>query len=192
VKQARDAVTEGRPVQEAVGDPRRLTALLAELRAVADRARELADSEAGLLEAFERSRITLSDAPEGELIGAGALTPLPAGTPAFALTAENPGGVRSSRADNDRRTAELEALLRERGAHPRHVMAGSGQWRERGCLIPSSQLSLDDVLALAARFGQHSVFRLTEATVEIIRVADGVTLSRRPRRSGGTDAAHCP
>ncbi|MEX2550269.1 MAG: DUF3293 domain-containing protein [Nitriliruptoraceae bacterium] len=182
VEQARDAV----------GDPRRTTALLTEIRAVGERVWELADSEAGLLEAFERSRITLADAPEAELIGPGALTPLPVRTPASVLTAENPGGVRSSGADNDRRTAELEAFLRERGVHPRRVVAGSGRWRERGYLVASAQLPFDDVLALARRFGQHSVFRLTEAAVEIIRVADGVTLSRRPRRSGGAGPAQGP
>jgi len=107
---------------------------------------------------------------------------LPVEPPAFVITAENPGGVRAPGADNDRWTAELETLLRERGASPHEVVAGSGQWRERGYLVAVAQLRPEDVLAVAARFRQHSVFRLTAETVEIVRVADGATISRRPRR----------
>ncbi len=154
----------------------------------------MSDAEEALLEAFERSGITLAGEPGAELIGAEALDVLPVEAPAFVITAENPGGVRAPDADNDRRTGELGALLQERGVRPRHVVAGSGRWRERGYLVAAVQLPLEDVLAVAARFGQHSVFRLTTGTVEIIRVSDGACISRRPRRhgGGGTNAAQRP
>lgn len=150
---------------------------------------EEARSEAALLEAFERAGITLGEDPGSALIGPRALDVLPLETPAFVITAENPGGERAPDEDNDRWTEELEAILRERGVDPHNVVAGGGSWRERGYLVAATQLPLADVLTLAARFGQHSVFRLTEESVEIIRVADAETISSRPRRFGGPSAA---
>ena len=121
-------------------------------------------------------------APFSELLGPNAVTSLPVAAPAFVITAENPGGLTSNADSNTRYVDELRSALEEEGVPLVPVQAGEGDWQEASLLVSETDLSPDRVFDLAKRFGQHSVFRLDEDHVNIVRVEDEQVLHRQPRR----------
>ncbi|MEX0952383.1 MAG: DUF3293 domain-containing protein [Nitriliruptoraceae bacterium] len=139
------------------------------------------DDDASLVTAFERARLISVGVRPLVLFGPRAMDRLPWPGPVWVVTAHNPGGSRGSDLDNDRRHDALVAEVGRFGIDPVEVDAGGPRWGERSLLIASDELDPEGVFALAERFGQHSVFELTDDRIRIVRVRDRRVVSDRPR-----------
>jgi len=139
------------------------------------------DDDESLVAAFERARLVTVGEDPVMLFGPRAVDRLPWSGPSWVVTAHNPGGSRVPDRDNDRRHEALVEALRDRGVDPVDIEAGGPGWVERSVLVTTDQVDSDEVFALAERFGQHSVFELTDDRVLIVRVRDRRVVSDRPR-----------
>lgn len=111
--------------------------------------------------------------------GAGAL-PVP--TPAFVITAWNPGSEDTHPQHNAAANDALAALLVDIGISVIPVVgtARDGSWREDSFLV--SAITRADAVAIGARFGQLAVFELTDDTYAVVEVASGRAVRVGPRR----------
>jgi hypothetical protein len=177
----RDVLAQGGTLLQAVPDPRDALDVVVELRRFALQAWGAATDEAELLRAFARAEVWTTTDPISKLAGVAADERLPVSSPAYVLTAENPGAGRATRRDNSERTNQLRDELIEKGVTPAPVRAGAGAWFEGSFLVPEVDLPQDEVLRLAREFQQHSVFCLDTNSIRVIRAEDGSILLEQAR-----------
>ena len=178
----RNHLAHGSTVLSALPDPAQALDTIAEVRRFATRSWDLVGDEASKVKAFTKANISLMTDPSAQLVGPHAVDSLPVAAPAFVITAANPGGLTNDPVSNMRRTNELQSALEEQNTPFIPVEAGEGDWRERSLLLSATDISPDTVFELAARYGQHSVFRLDDSNVEIVRVNDRQIMHSQPRR----------
>ncbi len=137
--------------------------------------------DAALLAAFEGARLRTCGSPSLVLFGPGAVGRLPWPGPVWVVTAHNPDGMRVPDDVNAAAHRRLVADLQVHGIAAADVEAGASDWSEDSLLVSGDTFDRERVLDLAERFGQHSVFELTDARIRIVRVRDRRVVSDRPR-----------
>lgn len=182
VVDVRNHLAHGSTILSALPDPAQALDTIAEVRSFAARSWDLVADEESKLAAFTKAIISMVIEPFSKLTGPNAVGALPVAAPAYVITGENPGGLTSDADSNARRTHELQSALEEQHVPFVPVQAGEDDWRETSLLVSAADLLPDQIFELATRFGQHSVFRLDENHVEIVRVEDEQVLHRQPRR----------
>lgn len=125
---------------------------------------------------------TIISDPDGAVYAGPGAVVLPVSTPAFVITAWNPGSEDTHPKHNADDNDALAALLADMGASMIPVVgaAPDGSWQEDSLLV--SGITRADATAIGARFGQLAVFELADDTLTVVEVAGGRALRVVPRR----------
>jgi uncharacterized protein DUF3293 len=112
--------------------------------------------------------VTVRGVPAGASRGESARWPWPSEEPVCILTAWDPGDERPGVAINRRRGAALEASVRGRARRVLHAVGvdPSSEHREEG--VAALGLSVDDAVALGARYRQEAMFVWTPDAWSIV------------------------
>lgn len=126
-----------------------------------------------LWDAFAQTVISTRGRRQVTLTGVDAASKWPYTSPAFVLTAWNPGSVWVSAERNHAANRRLQESLEQRGATVTEVVGHSADrgWKEESFLIEGLQAA--QVAELAVLFGQVAYFELDE---DHIRVCDSATM----------------